>query len=189
MEHFDLRVTPEEKDYLRDLAKYAIAASLEDTFSEEALLQPPDGYLHSQLGAFVTLKKCGKLRGCIGRLIGDAPLYVTVCRMAQAAAFHDSRFPPLQAAEYPDIDVEISIMGPITPCHNPEQIVIGTHGLIMRKDSHQGLLLPQVAKEQKWSVEVFLQQVCLKAGLQGAEWKDAWKVPQTELYWFEAIVF
>jgi AmmeMemoRadiSam system protein A len=116
---------------------------------------------------------------------GVKPLVHTLNDMAQAAAFSDPRFAPLTAAEYADADIEISIMGPISPCPGPEEIVIGRHGLILRKNRRSGLLLPQVPVEWGWDVPTFLEQLCRKAGLPPGAWKDR----EAQLYWFEAVCF
>ena len=187
---FSLELTQEEREHLLQLARLAVARALNGKFSEEDLPPAPGETLKKELGAFVSLHRGGRLRGCIGRLVGDAPLCLTVARMAQAAAFHDPRFPPLRKEELEDLHYEISIMGPITPCREPEQIRIGRHGLIIRSGSRQGLLLPQVPVEWGWDREEFLRQTCRKAGLPPGQWKEAWKEPSgTELHWFEAVVF
>ena len=182
-DHFTLTLTPEERQYLFDTVHNRIDLALRER-PVGALPAPPPGALDAKLGAFVTLKRHGQLRGCIGRLASSDPLYITVGDMAEAAAFHDSRFPSLTLPEFPDIEVEISIMGPITRCPDPSQIVVGKHGLIMRKGQHQGLLLPQVPVEWEWDRETFLAQTCRKAGLP----PDAWHDPDTEIYWFEAFI-
>jgi AmmeMemoRadiSam system protein A len=105
--------------------------------------------------------------------------------MAEASAFHDSRFPPLGLDEFPTIEIDISIIGPISRCFDPSQIILGEHGLIMRRGNKQGLLLPQVPIEWEWDSETFLSQTCVKAGLP----RDAWQDPDTEIFWFHALVF
>ena len=147
--------------------------------------EPPAGKLVDPLGAFVTLKIEGRLRGCIGNVLGDGPLFKTVARMAQAAAFEDPRFPPLSRDEFDELELEISILGPVTECPDPERIEIGRHGLILRKGVRSGLLLPQVPVEWNWDRKAFLEHTCAKAGLPGNAWKD----PSAQLYWFEAEVF
>ena len=180
---FTLELSIEERQYLHDLVRSRIDLVLRDRkvgFPQP----PPEGVLHEKLGAFVTLKLHGQLRGCIGRLVSDDTLFATVGDMAEASAFHDSRFPPLTLAEFPEVEEEISIMGPITRCPDPSKIEIGRHGLIMRRGARQGLLLPQVPVEWEWDRETFLAQTCDKAGLP----RDAWHEPDTEIYWFEAFV-
>lgn len=180
---FTLSLSDEERRYLQDTVRSRIDSALHDQ-PVGGMAPPPPGALHQKLGAFVTLKLHGQLRGCIGRLVGADALYVTVGDMAEAAAFHDSRFLPLTLPEFGDIEVEISVMGPITRCEDPSRIVVGRHGLIMRKGSQQGLLLPQVPVEWEWDRETFLAQTCRKAGLP----PDAWHDPDTEIYWFEAFI-
>ena len=179
---FALSLPDEERRYLLDLARSRISLVLHG--GKVDFPPPPPGILNEKMGAFVTLKKRGHLRGCIGRLIGSDPLYVTVGDMAEASAFHDSRFSPVSVDELPELDVEISVMGPITKCKDLSAIEVGRHGLIAQKGSRRGLLLPQVAVEWKWDREVFLGQTCRKAGLP----TDAWRSPDVEIYWFESVV-
>lgn len=188
-QEFKLQLTDEEGRYLLQVARLAVVKGLSGHFREEDLPPPPGEALKKELGAFVTLKRHGSLRGCIGRIVGDAPLYLTVARMAQAAAFNDTRFSPLSVSEENELEYEVSVLGPIEPCPDPEQIVIGRHGLIMRKGGYQGLLLPQVPVEWKWDRETFLRQTCKKAYLPPDEWKNAWKPgSDTRLYWFESVI-
>lgn len=183
MEKFRISLSVKERQYLHHAVRSRIDLVLRDQ-KVGFLPPPPDGLLHRKLGAFVTLRLRGKLRGCIGRLVSEEPLFMTVADMAEASAFHDSRFSPLTMAEFPEVEEEISIMGPIVKCQDPSRIEIGRHGLIIRKGAHQGLLLPQVPVEWEWDRETFLAQACRKAGLP----QDAWHDPDTEIYWFEAFV-
>lgn len=185
---FSFSLTDPEKAFLLDLARLSIARQLKGDYSEETLPPPPTDKLKAPLGAFVTLKKQGNLRGCIGRLSDEAPLYLTVSRMALAAAFNDPRFPRLAAAEFGELEYDISIMGPVTACTEPERISIGRHGLIIKQGRRSGLLLPQVPVEWRWNREQFLGQTCNKAGLPPQTWRKAWKEDGVELYWFEAVV-
>ncbi len=133
----------------------------------------------------MTLHRHGSLRGCIGLVQAIKPLYRTVQEMAVSAAFEDPRFPPLHREELGDIEVEISVMSPLERVSTIEEIQVGVHGLIMKRGYHQGLLLPQVATEQGWERDTFLQHTCFKAGMSG----DCWKDPATEIYVFSAEVF
>ncbi|MFH1136931.1 MAG: AmmeMemoRadiSam system protein A [Pseudomonadota bacterium] len=141
--------------------------------------------LSSRSGAFVTLHKKGSLRGCIGRFTADGPLTDTVEEMAQAAAFEDPRFPSLTPAELDQIDLEISVLTPMTRVRDHEEIEVGRHGIYIIKGRNRGVLLPQVATERDWDRETFLRQTCLKAGLP----QEAYKDPKTEIYIFSAEVF
>jgi AmmeMemoRadiSam system protein A len=151
--------------------------------------------LRQPCGAFVTLhERQGargaeggplELRGCIGYLESTAPLAETVGHAAHAAAFHDVRFPPVTAAELPRLEIEISVLSPLRRIEDPAQIVVGEHGIVIRRGMHSGLLLPQVATERQWSREQFLDHTCLKAGLP----QRAWRGPGVTIEIFSALVF
>lgn len=135
-------------------------------------------------GAFVTIHHRGELRGCIGHLEPDQLLTRVVAQCATSACSQDPRFPPVAADELPDIDVELSLLGPLESIGGPDDIEIGRHGLLVARDSRRGLLLPQVATEWKWDAMTFLAQTCRKAGLP----IDAWK-RGAEIWRFEAEIF
>jgi AmmeMemoRadiSam system protein A len=140
--------------------------------------------LIQEVAAFVTLRgRDGELRGCIGRVEVSQPLYQTVQDCVISAATNDFRFPPVTAAELDKILIEISALSPFRLINDPNEIRIGRHGLLIRKDFHVGLLLPQVASDRGWSRDEFLHAVCLKAGLPRDAWGDA------DLYVFGAEVF
>ncbi|MBG0790522.1 MAG: AmmeMemoRadiSam system protein A [Desulfovibrionaceae bacterium] len=185
MSDFRFDLTDREKDYLKDLVVQSIAHGLDPSKGPSGPPQPPSDTLRKRLGAFVTLKLGGSLRGCIGNVQGSGELYRTVWDMAQSAAFQDPRFPPLSEGEFSAVEYEISILSPIEPCPDPEWVEIGRHGLIMSRDGRSGLLLPQVPVEWGWDRETFLAQTCVKAGLP----RNAWKDPNTTILWFEAVVF
>jgi len=134
-------------------------------------------------GAFVTLKKHGELRGCIGHMSEDTPLCTLVGAMALQSAFNDTRFRPLAENELEQIEIEISVLTPYKKIKNADEIVLGRDGVIIKKGNRQAVFLPQVAIETGWSKEVFLDQLCFKAGLKAGDWKNA------ELYTFQADVF
>lgn len=181
MNDFQFDLSPAERDYLRELARLSMASRFN---TNVVLPKPVSEKLGQPFGAFVTLKKHGQLRGCIGNIVGDRPIRETIIRMAQAAAFNDPRFPPVGSEELADLGVEISILSPLEPC-SPEDVVPGRHGLLVRRGPHSGLLLPQVASEHGWDRETFLAQTCRKAGLPA----DAWRQTGTEIHCFEAVVF
>ncbi|MDA8127048.1 MAG: AmmeMemoRadiSam system protein B [Deltaproteobacteria bacterium] len=122
-------------------------------------------------GVFVTLKKGGCLRGCIGRMIPDRPLAALVGAMALQAAFEDPRFPPLTLAEAPKLEIEISILTPMKPVAGPEEIVVGRDGVLLQKGGSSAVFLPQVAPEQGWSREEMLDHLSCKAGLPANAWR------------------
>lgn len=134
-------------------------------------------------GAFVTLHAHGSLRGCIGYIEAVEPLWAAIEEMANAAAFRDPRFPPVTAAEFGQLELEISVLSPLAAA-TPDQVVVGTHGIVLAQGRRRGLLLPQVATEQGWDRETFLEHGCMKAGLP----PDAWRSGAT-LEIFSAIVF
>ena len=140
--------------------------------------------LRQPRGAFVTLKKKGELRGCIGRMIPDEPLCKVVGAMAIQAAFNDQRFHPLTADELKDIEIEISVLTPMKQVAGVSDIVVGRDGVLLGKNDHHAVFLPQVATEQGWSREEMLDNLCRKAGLETGCWKKG-----AELATFQAIVF
>jgi AmmeMemoRadiSam system protein A len=137
-------------------------------------------------GAFVTLKRDGQLRGCIGTLECRAPLPDEIARVAVSAALEDPRFAPVRPAELDDLDIEVSVLGPLEPIDpaDPSAIEIGRHGLVVEQGPRRGLLLPQVATEWGWDRDTFLAQTCRKAGLPADCWRHGARV-----YRFTADVF
>jgi len=135
-------------------------------------------------GVFVTLKKFGNLRGCIGRLIPEAPLGQLVGAMAIQSALNDHRFRPVTIAEMKDIEIELSVLTPMKTVPRAEDIVVGRDGVLLQKGRAGAVFLPQVATEQGWSREEMLDQLCLKAGLAEGSWRTG-----AEFQTFQAIVF
>ena len=176
-------LSSEDKRVLLEIAHKAIEHQLFGSRSQPIIPKSPS--LLAQKGVFVTLVKEGDLRGCIGRVEPQHPLFQTVSEMAQAAAFNDPRFPPLTVSELPQITIEISVLSPLGRLTNVDALQIGRDGLVVRRGFSSGLLLPQVASQNRWSAEEFLSQVCFKAGLP----MDAWQEPGTELFTFSAEVF
>lgn len=138
-------------------------------------------------GAFVTLKENGELRGCIGNLTANKPLAETVAYMAVEAAFGDPRFLSLEKEELSKIKIEISVLSPLKKINDPfTEIEIGKHGVLIEQGNRSGVFLPQVATENNWSLETFMDELCLyKAGIS----PDAWKTGQADIYVFTAEVF
>jgi AmmeMemoRadiSam system protein A len=140
--------------------------------------------LKMELGAFVTLKIKNDLRGCIGYIIGQKPLYETIIDAARQAAIGDPRFMPLQKEEFEKIDIEISVLSPFKPINNYDEIEVGKHGLLL-DEGGRAVLLPQVATEQKYNRAEFLTALCQKAGMYG----DYWKERMLNIKTFTALVF
>ncbi|NUN09008.1 MAG: AmmeMemoRadiSam system protein A [Ignavibacteriaceae bacterium] len=117
------------------------------------------------LGAFVTLRLYEDLRGCIGYITTDMPLFDTVCETARLSATEDPRFYPVTPEEMRDILIEISVLSIPQPAKSYNDIVIGKHGLILNEPENRAVLLPQVALENNFTGGQFLAALCEKAGL------------------------
>ncbi len=163
------------------------------------------GRLAEPGNAFVTLHCFSKLSGCIGRTDGALSLGETVAQCAISAAAHDPRFAPVAKEDLPGLAIEISVLSEFQPLSpeailepaspqaiskptsplSPQTIVAGTHGLLVVRGDHRGLLLPQVAIERRWSAERFLEETCEKAGLD----RNAWRDPGTDIFVFTAEIF
>jgi AmmeMemoRadiSam system protein A len=150
------------------MAREALESHL--NFADPPDVPQPDETLRQPCGAFVTLRKGKNLRGCIGVIAADKPLYMTVRECAVWAALHDPRFSPVTKSELPGLTLEISVLSPLEDIA-PEDVEVGRHGLVISEGGHRGLLLPQVAVEWKWDRERFLSATCRKANLP----PDAWR--------------
>lgn len=135
--------------------------------------------------AFVTIKKRGELRGCIGKMDFSRPLWENVVGSAVAAALEDPRFPRVTPEELPALRLEISVLEPPVAIARVEDFDAQRHGIIVRQGWHQALLLPKVAQEYGWGAEQVLACVCQKAGLPA----DAWRDPRTKFQVFTAVDF
>jgi len=163
-------IPAEDRKELLLVARRSIEAALR---SEPYSLQIPDsGPLAEARGAFVTLTRGGVLRGCIGRVTANEPLLRVVSEMAIASAREDYRFSPVRKEELSQIHIEISALTPPRTIQDASEIQVGRHGLIIRKGSSSGLLLPQVASERHWDVPRFLEETCRKAGLPADAWRE-----------------
>lgn len=177
-------LTKMEKEILLQIARRTIQNKLNHSslpvYDEKGLTDA----LKMPCGAFVTINEGGKLRGCIGHFGSDQPLYSVVAEMAEAAAFEDPRFYPLQPGELTKIGIEISVLSPMKRIYSIDEFTLGKQGIYMSKGTQSGTFLPQVAEETNWSKEVFLEHCAHdKAGLSWDGWKDA------DLYTYEAVVF
>jgi len=171
-----------EKEDLLRLARMAVERFV---YKKEVLnYTTQNSNFLSPKGAFVTLKKRERLRGCIGFTEPIFPLYETIIRASIYAATRDPRFPPVSSEELKDLRIEISVLTPMQKINDPRRIQVGKHGLVISKSGKKGLLLPQVPVENNWSRDEFLRHTCLKAGLPEDAWKNG-----AELYVFEALVF
>ena len=174
----------DEKQVLKDIALKSIRDSLDGKGITTLQMVSHYPILNEKCGAFVSLHKHGRLRGCIGHFGEDTPLYEIVAEMARAAAFEDPRFPALRREELADIDIEISVLTPMRRIQSIDEFELHRHGIYIRKGYRSGTFLPQVADEVNWTKEEFVSHCSQdKAGLGWDGWKDA------ELYVYEAIVF
>lgn len=168
----------DDQRLLFQLARGAIRARLEGAPPPPL---PTSAALEAERGVFVTLRRGGELRGCIGHSTPRAPLAAAVRELACAAAFEDRRFEPLAAHEQADLELELSVLTPLEPLAAAD-VAVGRHGLVIRHGGRSGLLLPQVASERGWTPVEFLMATCRKAGLP----PDAWRAADCQILGFEA---
>lgn len=177
-------LTAAQKCDLLRFARQAIAAHIAN-LPLPRLGEEWQGLDHVHAGVFVSLHIGERLRGCIGYVEGTRALPEALCETAIAAASRDPRFEPLTLDELAQVEIEISILSPLHNVASPEEIILGRHGVMVRRGPHQGLLLPQVSRHHEWDIETFLAHVCQKAGLPTSAWKD----PDASILVFEAEVF
>jgi len=179
------------KEYLLRIARRAI----EKYFQDEGVFQIEEDELPKPLkekkGVFVTLWKENKLRGCIGNLESQKPIYQSVIDNSLASALLDSRFTALKKDELNDIKIEISILSELKKIpnftdYNSFLNYLNKYkpGLLIKKGAYQATFLPQVWEDLN-SAELFISHLCEKAGLQ----KDEWKKMDLEIYQYSAEVF
>lgn len=182
VEKVEWKLTGEEKETLIKYARETVENLARGGNAPE--LPMVKGNLAAPTGVFVTIKKHDDLRGCIGYIDPIKPLMESVIEMAEAAAFRDPRFPPISIDELDSISIEISVLSPLVQVKNIQEVIPGKHGLVVEKGFARGVLLPQVATEQNWDRNTFVEHTCLKAGLQ----PDAWKDKDTRIYIFSAEI-
>jgi AmmeMemoRadiSam system protein A len=176
-------LTLEEQKELLGIARRAVEQSAQGRSLPTESSQSEG--LEFERGAFVTLHKSGRLRGCIGNFSAEGPLLNTVQTMALAAAKQDPRFPPVSPSEVPELELEISVLSPLKKIEDVGEIQVGVHGIYIISPRGRGVLLPQVATEYGWDRDTFLDQTCVKAGLNPGCWQD----PRTEILIFSAQIF
>jgi AmmeMemoRadiSam system protein A len=180
----DIIITDEEKQQLKTLARVALEEAVKN--NQKISVDPsvfPELF-RKHLGAFVTLHKDGRLRGCIGRFEPDMPLYQVIIDMAISASRYDTRFSPVTPDELPHITIEISVLTPRKRVDSVNDIVVGKHGIYVEYGGQSGTYLPQVATDMGWNAEEFFRSCCEeKAQIPPEHCKDA------TLYVYEAIVF
>lgn len=180
----ETELSKEQQKRLLEIAKQ----SLESYIKEGKILkfEEDDPLLNKPMGAFVTLKEHGELRGCIGVFEPDIPLYQVVVETVISSAINDPRFMPVTKEELSLLEYEISVLSPLEKVDSYKDVEIGKHGVKIVKGSRSGVFLPQVATENNWGRDTFLSILCTqKAGLSA----DCWKDEDTDLYVFTAQVF
>ena len=180
----EFHLTDSEKKTLLNIARDTLDVHCKKGKKYEIDTANYSDTLKAKCGVFVTLNKKGVLRGCIGMVTGLMPLYTAVQEMAISAASHDYRFKPMKEEELTEIEIEISVLSPMTKITNIEEIILGKHGIFIQKERQSGLFLPQVATETRWTKEDFLGHCARdKAHLGWDGWKTA------HIYIFTATVF
>lgn len=176
------RLDSGDRRTLLEIARRAITHGVNSRESID--LDVPSAALNDPATAFVTLWSKRQLRGCIGRLASNEPLAQAVAYAARSAALEDPRFEPVRNEEVAALEIEISVLSPFEEVA-AEQVIAGTHGLMIQRGLFRGLLLPQVAAEYHWSSQRLLEETCTKAGLP----RDAWRDSETHIFAFTAEVF
>lgn len=179
-----MEINSKEKKQLLKLARKTIQKSFKENY-ENIDLDIDSKLMQSKCGVFVTLSKGKKLRGCIGYLQSNQPLFKTVREAAHSAAFGDPRFSPMLEEELTDTSIEVSILSEPFELNNYDEIILGEHGLILEEGGRKGLLLPQVPIEYKMNKDQYLSALCNKAGL----YSEYWREKQLNLKAFTATVF
>lgn len=176
--------TNEEKRYLLNLARTTIENAINNKGTHAELTNPK---FSEKLSCFVTLHTAtGELRGCIGSIIGYEQLEKNIIGNAKNAAFNDPRFPAVTCFdELNTLHIEISILTEPQQASSYNDIVLGKHGIILKRNGRSAVFLPQVAPEQGWDLETTLSHLSQKAGLSSTDWKE----PGTTFELFEAVVF
>ncbi len=181
-----MAISVEDREKLSALAAEAVSAAVSGRPAPK--IEDATGLLAERRGCFVTLKNKGRLRGCIGTFMPDKPLGEMVVQMAVSAATQDPRFmlDRITPAEVPELSMEISVLSPLTETDEPEKLELGTHGIYIVCGGQSGCFLPEVATEQGWGVEEFLDHCCTgKAGMPSGAWRE----PDTKVYLFTSEKF
>jgi len=173
------------KQKLLEIARQTLQAYINTGQKPETKITDPA--LQEQLGCFVTLRKNGQLRGCMGEFSPTTPLWQTVIDRTVVAATQDPRFSPVEPDELKDISLEISVLSKPEPINDWQKIELGIHGVIVQKGSRGGTYLPQVGTEHDWeNREEFLAHLCAnKAGLP----IDCYKDENVDILTYTADVF
>jgi AmmeMemoRadiSam system protein A len=132
-----------DRRHLLAIARGAIEAAVCRGALVDQVAGPFSAALVEPAAAFVTIHEHGELRGCIGLMRFEAPLWLNVREAAAAAALDDPRFLPVAESELPALDLEISVLDPPVELPDPSGFVAGRHGIVVERGSRRALLLPQ----------------------------------------------
>ena len=183
-ENKEFMLNEEEKKELKEIARMALYEAVVNDKRIQLDKDKLSPKFAQHLGAFVTLSRNAKLRGCIGRFEPNQPLYEVIIEMAISASRYDTRFTPVTQDELEEIAIEISVLTPRKQVNSLDEVIIGKHGIYVEYGSKNGTYLPQVATDLGWDKEQFFKSCCEdKAGIDPVNCKDA------KLYIYEAIVF
>jgi AmmeMemoRadiSam system protein A len=179
------KLSESERRELLAIARWAIEAAVCHGQSAGGPASPISRAMTEPAAAFVTIHEFGRLRGCIGLMRFEVPLWQNVRDAAAAAALDDPRFLPVSESELPAIELEVSVLDPPVELADPSGFVAGRHGIVVERGARRALLLPQVATEMGWGETKMLEAVCQKANLP----TDAWRDESTRLLVFDSMCF
>ncbi|MFC1643102.1 AmmeMemoRadiSam system protein B, partial [Myxococcota bacterium] len=175
-------LSPQAGERLVRMARATLTGELSDSrqLERELVGLGASTELERIQAVFVTLRKAGRLRGCVGQVEPEYWLPEAVVHAASGAALHDGRFSPVMPHELNELSVEVTVLSPPRPVASSQQITVGRHGIILQKDGRRALFLPQVATEQRWNRTQTLQALSRKAGLA----PEAWSARDAKLWVF-----
>jgi AmmeMemoRadiSam system protein A len=162
--------TAEDDAVMLWLARAAVEAAVRPAQAPEIAPADLPHSLREPAGAFVTLTEGGHLRGCLGRMDPDRPLWRNIVDAAAAVPVADHRFPPVAAGELDCIAIEVTVVGAPMPIADPPDFEPERDGIVVERGRRRAVLLPQVARERGWDRETTLAAVCEKAGLGPLDW-------------------
>jgi AmmeMemoRadiSam system protein A len=178
--HDDLQISDHNGELLMDYAERALVATVTQSSPPE---QPELPILKEPLGLFVTLRRNGSLRGCIGNFAGPRELGELFFQVVEDTALSDRRFQPVTASELPEIAVELSILGTSYEKESAGEFHLGSEGIILAVSGRRSVFLPEVPTDQGWDLETTLSRLAQKAGLS----PDAWRENSATFFAFRSI--
>jgi hypothetical protein len=182
-EKYEFNISEEEKEEIIEKARLSISNFVKNGLRGELIPPKTEGILLAKTGVFVSIYINGKLRGCIGGFAQEKTLNELIQKMSVSASC-DRRFKRVKKNELENMELEISVLSPLKKINSEKEIILGKHGIYIRKGLSSGTFLPQVAIKTGWTVDEFLGHCSKdKAGLGWDGWKTA------ELFTYEAVIF